>query len=162
KKTEVLVAFIHGEMRAPIVLGSLYNGKDKPPSDRTAKRDEKLIRTKGGHEILLDDSKDKLKVRIKTKGKNVVELDDQNKKVTIKAGGGNAGVFEDQAKTVTVKTSGGDSATFDGAQKKITLHSSSVEINASSVKLGSGANQAVLLGDAFMKLFNLHVHGSAA
>lgn len=29
--SEVLVAFIHGDMRLPVVLGGLYNGKDLPP-----------------------------------------------------------------------------------------------------------------------------------
>jgi hypothetical protein len=31
---EVLVAFLHGDTRAPFVLGSLWNGKDKPPTGR--------------------------------------------------------------------------------------------------------------------------------
>ena len=48
---EVLVAFVHGDMRFPIVLGGLYNGVDKPPTDRTASRDQKLIRTKHGHQV---------------------------------------------------------------------------------------------------------------
>ena len=30
---EVLVAFIQGDMRLPVILGGLYNGKDKPPAD---------------------------------------------------------------------------------------------------------------------------------
>jgi uncharacterized protein involved in type VI secretion and phage assembly len=161
EKTEVLVAFIHGDMRAPIILGSLYNGKDKPPSERTATRDEKLIRTKGGHEVLLDDSKGKLKVRIKSNGKHLVELDDQNQKLTISTANGHSAVFDDAGQKVTVKTAGGDSATFDGAQKKITLQSTSVEINASSVKLGSGASHPVILGDLFLAFFNAHVHGTA-
>ena len=33
---EVLIAFIHGSMRRPIILGGLYNGKDKPPTYRSA------------------------------------------------------------------------------------------------------------------------------
>src|SRR5437016_14680683 len=53
---EVLVAFIHGDMRQPIILGGLYNGQDKPPSSRQKDKDEKLIRNKGGHRITLDDS----------------------------------------------------------------------------------------------------------
>ena len=31
---EVLIAFIQGDMRQPIILGGLYNGNDKPPSHR--------------------------------------------------------------------------------------------------------------------------------
>ena len=30
-ESEVLVAFIHGDMRLPVVLGGLYNGQDQPP-----------------------------------------------------------------------------------------------------------------------------------
>ena len=29
---EVLVAFVQGDMRYPIILGGLYNGEDKPPT----------------------------------------------------------------------------------------------------------------------------------
>ena len=56
---EVLVAFVHGDMRFPIVLGGLYNGVDKPPTDRTASKDQKMIRTKHGHQAVLDDSQGK-------------------------------------------------------------------------------------------------------
>jgi uncharacterized protein involved in type VI secretion and phage assembly len=28
------VAFLRGDLRAPTVLGSLWNGKDKPPTSR--------------------------------------------------------------------------------------------------------------------------------
>ena len=33
--SEVLVAFIHGDMRFPVVLGGLFNGKDLPPGTGT-------------------------------------------------------------------------------------------------------------------------------
>ena len=54
---EVVIGFAHGDMRLPIVLGGVYNGKDKPPSHRDASKDEKMIKTKWGHQILLNDSK---------------------------------------------------------------------------------------------------------
>ena len=43
---EVLVAFIHGDMRQPIVVGGLYNGVDKPPSHRADDKDEKVLAPK--------------------------------------------------------------------------------------------------------------------
>jgi uncharacterized protein involved in type VI secretion and phage assembly len=62
KGDEVLVAFIHGDMRFPIVLGGLYNGVDKPPTARTGGRDQKMIRTKAGHEVLLDDGAKEIRI----------------------------------------------------------------------------------------------------
>jgi phage baseplate assembly protein V len=86
---EVLVSFIHGDMRMPIVIGGLYNGKDKPPSSRQKDKDEKMIRTKGGHRIILDDTQGKEKiVIIDSKGNNSVEIDTKGDSITIKAATG--------------------------------------------------------------------------
>ncbi|GAB3451450.1 phage baseplate assembly protein V [Actinophytocola sediminis] len=59
---EVLVAFVHGDMRFPIVLGGLYNGVDKPPTARTDGRDQKIIRTRAGHEVLFDDAAKEIRI----------------------------------------------------------------------------------------------------
>lgn len=91
---EVLVSFIHGDMRQPIVLGGLYNGQDKPPSARTQDKDEKLIKTKGGHQIILDDSSGKEKITIlDSSGKNSIVIDAVANSITIKSDGGKL-VFE--------------------------------------------------------------------
>lgn len=62
KGDEVLVAFVHGDMRFPIVLGGLYNGVDKPPTARTDGRDQKVIRTRAGHEVLFDDGAKEIRI----------------------------------------------------------------------------------------------------
>ena len=53
---EVLVIFQGGDPRLPVVIGGLWNGRDTPPArpDRTNKT--KMIRSRNGVKITLDDS----------------------------------------------------------------------------------------------------------
>ncbi len=69
-KDEVLVAFIHGDMRHPIVLGGLYNGIDKPPTFKANNKDEKMLRTKAGHEIRFIDTPAKSESLSSTRAKS--------------------------------------------------------------------------------------------
>jgi uncharacterized protein involved in type VI secretion and phage assembly len=84
KDDEVAISFLHGDMRQPIVLGGLYNGKDKPPSFRQLKKDpkkdEKIIKTKKGHTLVLDDTPSKEKVKSTTAGGHFFELVDDDQK----------------------------------------------------------------------------------
>lgn len=83
---EVLVAFIHGDMRLPVILGGLWNGKDKPSVHRGSGKDPKLLRTKGGHEILLDDSGGAEKIVIvDSSGKNQVVIDTAGNSITVES-----------------------------------------------------------------------------
>lgn len=135
---EVLVAFVHGDMRFPVVLGGLYNGQDRPPTARTGGRDQKIIRTKHGHEVLLDDTASQAAVRITSAAGHVVELDDQGKEIRITAAGGG---------TVTVS-----------AQGEITLKAAKVTVDSSAVELGAGAGEPLVLGNALLAAYNTHTH----
>lgn len=50
---EVLISFIQGDMRQPIILGGLYNGADKPPAQDPR---ERIICSRNGHKIRFIDS----------------------------------------------------------------------------------------------------------
>jgi uncharacterized protein involved in type VI secretion and phage assembly len=141
KDDEVLVAFVHGDMRFPIILGGLYNGVDKPPAARTDERDQKIIRTKHGHEVLLDDTASKAAVRVKSAAGHVLEMDDQGKAIRITAAAGGS---------VTV-TAEGD----------ITLKAPKVTIESSDIDLGGGSTEPLVLGNALLQAFNAHTHASA-
>ncbi|MER7873504.1 phage baseplate assembly protein V [Streptomyces solisilvae] len=142
KGDEVLVAFVHGDMRYPIVLGGLYNGEDKPPTARTEGRDQKMIRTRHGHEVVLDDTRSKAAVRITSAAGHVVELDDQGKAIRITAAEGGS---------VTVT-----------AQGDITLKAPKLTVESPSIDLGGGATEPLVLGNALLQAFNAHTHPSAA
>jgi len=67
---EVLVAFNHGDVREPFVLGTLWNTMDKPPTavptDAVTKRS---IRTPLGHELEFDDALQTVTITTSTKQK---------------------------------------------------------------------------------------------
>ena len=57
---EVLVLFEHGEMDRPVVVGALWNGKDKPPDKNPGGNPRRVIKSRAGSKIIFDDENDKL------------------------------------------------------------------------------------------------------
>ena len=106
---EVLIAFERGEAHRPYIIGSLWNGKDKPM--QAAYTDENttvMIQTRSGHQITLDDKKDNEKIVIADKsGKRTLTFDVKQKKLSI----------EDSEGDIEIK-----------AKKKILLQCENLEI----------------------------------
>ncbi len=84
---EVLVAFQHGRPEAPVVLGGLWNGKDKSPADNAdGKNNMRVLKSRSGHLVRFDDTDGKEKIEIIDKGgKNKVVIDSAANTVTISA-----------------------------------------------------------------------------
>jgi uncharacterized protein involved in type VI secretion and phage assembly len=82
---QVLVAFEQGDERFPYVIGSLWNGKDKPPvMNNDGKNDVCLIRSRSGHTVRLTDEDNKEKIEIIDKsGKNTISIDTAKNTITI-------------------------------------------------------------------------------
>jgi uncharacterized protein involved in type VI secretion and phage assembly len=100
--TQVLVAFVHGDMRDPIVLGGIYSDKDKPFTHLDRSTDQKALVTKGGHRIVIDDKANTITVA--TKAGTSITLDGDGKNVTISADA----KLTLQAKNIELKAKGGD------------------------------------------------------
>jgi phage baseplate assembly protein V len=158
---EVLVAFVHGDMRLPVILGGLYNGQDKPATHRDSSTDQKLVRTRGGHELLLDDTDGQKRVRLRSDAGHELDLDDQGQKVRLRTAGGIQVELDDAAGKVTVQTASGQSLVLE-ASGAATLTATTVTVSAQSIDLGQGASQPLVLGTSMMTLFNAHVHTCTA
>lgn len=134
---EVLVAFIQGDMHFPVILGGLYNGQDKSPSARASDKDQKMIRTKGRHEILLDDTQGDEHVQIKTKAGHEITLNDVSgsEKITIvDSQAKNRIEIDTVANSITVESSGG----------KLVLKAGEIEISAdSTLKIEAGGQMTI-------------------
>ena len=82
---EVLVAFEHGAIERPFVVGALWNGQDKPPADnKDGKNNVRMIKSRSGLTVKLDDTDGAAKVTISDKdGKNLIELDASKSTISI-------------------------------------------------------------------------------
>jgi len=165
---EVLLAFNMGDVNKPYVIGSLWNNKDKVPEKTAAeKNDVKRIKTKGGHEIVFNEEKNKESIEIHTpqnmkmtlddekqfisiqdeKGDNILQIDSKNKKIIIKA-----------KEVITLDAGGKATLELDGKGDKAVLKAGSIEIEAKqSIKLkgqnfnGEG-NSVSMKGQASFKV----------
>jgi uncharacterized protein involved in type VI secretion and phage assembly len=123
---EVLVAFEHGDVRAPYVLGMLWNGVDKTPrSNSDGKDDERVIRSRAGHELVFNDSDSGPHVQITTNAGHLFILDDTSgqENITVKDKSGNNTIVIDSVQNaITIS-----------AQMKLTLKAQTVEIDADTM-----------------------------
>lgn len=136
KQTEVLVSFVHGDMNEAVVIGGLYNGEDKPPAfkDKT-KQDVKIIMTKAGHTLRLDDSAKARAVELTTAAGHDVVLDDQNKNITISSKGGHQVRLDDTSKKIELLASGGTAKIVIEANGSITIQGTKIQVTGTAITL---------------------------
>jgi uncharacterized protein involved in type VI secretion and phage assembly len=114
---EVLVAFEHGDVNHPFIVGFLWNGVDTPPETTNQNR---VIKTPGGHQLRFEDTDGAKKVFLKSNGGHHVEIDDSAETITIKTTSGNQFiVLNDASNSVTVR-GGGRRVDMIGGQIKMT------------------------------------------
>lgn len=76
---EVLVAFGHGNIDDPYIIGALWNGVDTPPqTNSNGKNNIRKIKSRSGHEIIFNDEKQKEKLEIHTNKGHTITLDDSS------------------------------------------------------------------------------------
>jgi phage protein D/phage baseplate assembly protein gpV len=89
---EVLVGFESGDMNYPYVLGGLWNGVDKPPKPSNevlegSRVQQRIIRSRDGNMIILDDSDADGGITIEDKNGNSFKLSTRGNTLDVKAQG---------------------------------------------------------------------------
>jgi uncharacterized protein involved in type VI secretion and phage assembly len=84
---EVLVAFEHGLVDHPFVVGSLWNGKDgAPESNADGENNHRTLRSRSGHVLRFNDKSGNETIEIIDKtGNNKVTIDSARNTITIEA-----------------------------------------------------------------------------
>jgi uncharacterized protein involved in type VI secretion and phage assembly len=110
---EVLVVFEQGDVRFPYIIGGLWNGKDIPPlTNEDSKNNVRLIKSRSGHEIRLNDEN----------GKETIEIIDKTQNNSIK--------FDTASNTITI-TSAKD-IKLSAPKGTITLDAQTIDIQSST------------------------------
>jgi uncharacterized protein involved in type VI secretion and phage assembly len=104
---EVLVAFEHGQVEFPYILGALWNGKDKPPvTNDDGKNNQRMIKSRSGHVIILDDKEGEEQIIIRDQSaKNEIVIDSKKNSMTIKV---EQDLNIETKGKINLKSSGGD------------------------------------------------------
>lgn len=139
---EVLVLFEHGDMRFPYVIGALWNGQDTPPAEKAADADNdiRLIKSRSGHLVILDDTADGEKIEIiGSGGKDRITVDCAENTITITTGkdivlSAPDGKLALEAKELEVSASSSAKITCDAnieikASGTLTLQGQTININ---------------------------------
>jgi phage baseplate assembly protein V len=125
---EVLVAFEHGNPETPYVVGSLWNGRDKPPeTNGDGHNDVRVLRSRSGHVVKLDDRK----------GAETIAIVDKSTKNSI--------VISTKDNTITIKADA--DITITSGKGKLRLSGNGVEITSQAgVKIEASANMDLKAG----------------
>lgn len=149
---EVMVAFEHGEISRPIVMGMLWNGKDGIPDAKSSSNNKPVLgggsevnrrsyMTRIGHLLDFDDTDGKGKIMMKsanghvfniddadekcdftTKNGHKLFLDDKNKKCELMTTNGHQVLMDDSGSKIVIKTKAGHTVTLDQSGGKIKVN----------------------------------------
>ncbi|MBV8755915.1 MAG: phage tail protein [Deltaproteobacteria bacterium] len=142
---EVLVLFEHGDFTRPLVVGALWNGKDKPADKNDGQNTRRLIKSRQGSKFTFDDDKGTITLEDGT-GKGKITIDAANNKIIIEALDGDV-CFQSPAGDTKIVAKAAELK----AQSNLEIHAGSamswgsdsdVKINGQNVTMsGSMANQ---------------------
>lgn len=127
---EVLVVFVGGDARQPVVVGALWNGQDSPPEsmDGGGKNRIKAIHSRNGVVVTLDDSDGQEKLQLETPGGQKVTLRDGPGSVQIEDSNGNSIKLESSGITITTSA-------------RVAVSASTVHVSAGMVTVDAGMSK---------------------
>jgi phage baseplate assembly protein gpV len=137
----VLVVFLAGDVRRPVVIGGAWNEEDSPPEvNANGKNDFRLIKSRSGHRLLFDDS-----------GKTKVVLSDRTNTNVAGCGELGKGGSSDQNATELPAPSGakkGVAAASTGGKVNLSCPSGTLSVSAREIEIVAATGADIKAGGA--------------
>lgn len=136
KDDEVLVMFEHGDINRPLVVGGIWNGKDKPPDKNPGGNPRRVIRSRKNSKVTFDDEKEQL----------IIEDGAQKGRI----------MFDAKANKIVIEALDGD-VCIQSPADDMTIVAKSIEMTATSnleihagdaMQWGAGATATIKAADA--------------
>jgi uncharacterized protein involved in type VI secretion and phage assembly len=126
---EVLVAFERGDVRAPYMIGALWNAKARPPADASDPAGGiTVIRSQSGVTLRIRDNISEHSLTVETPGGQRLILKDAPGSVEIEDGNGNSVTLSSSGVTVT-------------ASAAVTVAAATVKVSAGMVTVDAGMSR---------------------
>lgn len=122
---EVLVAFEAGDVRQPYIIGSMWDATRLPPETMARNNNKKLLRSRNGVRVILDDQSSQESFIVETPG---------GQRVTLKDGPGLIEIMDSNGNSVRLESSG----ITVNVSSKVTINATTIEISSGMVTVNSG------------------------
>lgn len=187
----VWVEFEEGDLEFPIWVGTFWSkpgGESEAPRpvESDAVQDpptRKILKTKKGHTIELEDKDDEEKITIKHKAGSMVSIDKEGSVIIGNQNGStfilnakdeNVMLLEQHGHLIAMSADGVVISNTEGAfvelkgkkakvvaEEGLQVSAKSITVDGGSIALGANATDPVILGNLFMALYNAHTHPTA-
>lgn len=148
--SEVVIAFNMGDRNCPVVIGCLWNKKNKLMKDTAVEGNKiKRFKTKGGCEVVFEEEKGKEAIEVHTPASLKLRIEDENQTITIQdkekkngilidAKKGSIELFAD--KKMTLAVGGKEMFSLDGSKNSVTVKADEIKEETTKSHTVTGQN----------------------